>query len=335
MNPASLREICVAAAEAGARVLRDLRDRPRDVRFKGRTDLVTDADKAAEEAVLRILRERAPGTKVLAEESGAQGEGDICFVVDPLDGTTNYAHGIPIFACTVGAEENGVVVAGCTVDPMRGETFVAGGGLGAEVRTETGSRPLRVSAAAELVEAVLCTGFPYGDRDKLPRMIAAFGKFTELARGSRRLGSAAIDLAWVAAGRLDGFWEMGLRPWDVAAGQLLVEEAGGRVTRFDGSSHQLAGGEIVAAPPALHSKKTLTLRSCSSALSRSACPCARYWSAGVGLVSAVASCFGCTCARVLSGVGWLVEQATRPARPTVTRCPVISDSFMQYLQSLD
>src|SRR3989442_1294705 len=126
MNPAALRDICVVAAEAGARVLRDLRDRPRDVRFKGRTDLVTDADKAAEEAVLRILRERAPGTKVLAEESGAQGEGDICFVVDPLDGTTNYAHGIPIFACTVGAEENGVVVAGCTVDPMRGETCFDG-----------------------------------------------------------------------------------------------------------------------------------------------------------------------------------------------------------------
>src|SRR5438093_150066 len=148
MNPASLREICVAAAEAGACVLRDLRDRPRDVRFKGRTDLV---------------------------------------------------------------------------------------------------------------EAVVCTGFPYGDRDKLPRMIAAFGKFTELARGSRRLGSAAIDLGWVAAGRLDGFWELGLKPWDVAAGQLLVEEAGGLITRFDGSPHRLAGGEIVAAPPSLHPKMVQVL----------------------------------------------------------------------------
>jgi myo-inositol-1(or 4)-monophosphatase len=137
---------------------------------------------------------------------------------------------------------------------MREELFTALRGRGAELRTARGSQPLRVSAAAALVEAVVCTGFPYGDRDKLPQMIAAFGKFTELARGSRRLGSAAIDLAWVAAGRLDGFWEMGLRPWDVAAGELLVEEAGGRVTRFDGSSHQLAGGEIVAAPPALHAK---------------------------------------------------------------------------------
>src|SRR2546429_8215798 len=106
MNPASLREICIVAAEAGARVLRDLRDRPRDVRFKGRTDLVTDADKAAEEAVLRILRERAPRTEVLAAERGAPGEGDICFVVDPLDGTTNYAHGVPIFPCTLVAAEN-------------------------------------------------------------------------------------------------------------------------------------------------------------------------------------------------------------------------------------
>jgi myo-inositol-1(or 4)-monophosphatase len=254
MNPEALRDICVAAAEAGARVLRDLYERPRDVRFKGRTDLVTDADKAAEETVLRILRERAPGARILAEESGAHGGGDVCFIVDPLDGTTNYAHGIPIFCCTVAAEENGRLVAGCTADPMREEVFSAVRGGGAELRTLRGSHPLHVSAAAELVEAVVCTGFPYGDRDKLPRMVAAFGKFTEVTRGSRRLGSAAIDLAWVAAGRLDGFWEMGLRPWDVAAGQLMVEEAGGVVTRFDGSSHQLAGGEIVAAPPLLHPK---------------------------------------------------------------------------------
>jgi myo-inositol-1(or 4)-monophosphatase len=249
-----LREICVAAAEAGARVLRDLYERPRDVHFKGRTDLVTDADKAAEETVLRILRERAPGARILTEESGAHGGGDACFIVDPLDGTTNYAHGIPIFCCTVAAEEQGRVVAGCTADPMRDEVFTAVRGGGAELRTPRGARPLRVSAAAELVEAVVCTGFPYGDRDKLPQMIAAFGKFTELARGSRRLGSAAIDLAWVAAGRLDGFWEMGLRPWDVAAGHLMVEEAGGVVTRFDGSPHELAGGEIVAAPPRVHEK---------------------------------------------------------------------------------
>jgi len=254
MTSAELRDICAAAAEAGARTLRDLYDRPREVRFKGRIDLVTDADKASEEAVLRVLIERAPGASILAEESGGQGSGDIRFIVDPLDGTTNYAHGLPMFCCTVGAEDDGVPVAGCTVDPLRDEIFLAARGQGAQLRTRSGTRPLRVSATAELVEALLCTGFPYGDRDKLPRMIAAFGKFTELSRGTRRLGSAAIDLAYVAAGRLDGFWEMGLKPWDVAAGVLLVQEAGGVVTRFDGSPHRMAGGEIVAAPPALHSK---------------------------------------------------------------------------------
>jgi myo-inositol-1(or 4)-monophosphatase len=254
MRPEELRDICVAAAEAGGRTLRDLYDRPRDVRFKGRIDLVTDADKASEEAVLKVLRDRAPGASILAEESGAHSGGKIRFIVDPLDGTTNYAHGLPIFSCTVGAEENGTLVAGCTVDPLRGETFLAALGAGTQLRTAGGSRPLRVSAAAELVEAVVCTGFPYGDRDKLPWMIAAFGKFTELTQGTRRLGSAAIDLAYVAAGRLDGFWEMSLKPWDLAAGVVLVQEAGGVVTRFDGSPHQVAGGEIVAAAPALHSK---------------------------------------------------------------------------------
>ena len=261
MTAADLRDICAAAAEAGARTLRDLYDRPRDVQFKGRIDLVTDADKAAEEAVLRVLRDRAPGAGILAEESGEQAGGEVRFIVDPLDGTTNYAHGIPIFCCTVGAEENGVLAAGCTVDPLRGEVFEAARDHGARLRTAAGTRALRVSAATELLDAVLCTGFPYGDRDKLPRMIAAFGKFTELSRGTRRLGSAAIDLAYVAAGRLDGFWEMGLKPWDVAAGILLVQEAGGVVTRFDGSPHRTAGGEIVAAPPALHAQMLQVLAS--------------------------------------------------------------------------
>jgi myo-inositol-1(or 4)-monophosphatase len=252
MTSLELRDICIAAAEAGANVLRNLYERPRDVQFKGRFDLVTDADKAAEETVLKILAERAPGARVLAEESGAQGDGEVCFIVDPLDGTTNYAHGLPIFCCTVGVEENGRVVAGCTADPMRGESFVAARGHGAELRTRKTTHRLQVAPTRELADAVICTGFPYGDRDKLPRMIAAFGKFTELARGSRRLGSAAIDLAWVAAGRMDGFYETGLKPWDVAAGVVLVEEAGGLVTRFDASPHRLAGGEILAAPPALH-----------------------------------------------------------------------------------
>jgi myo-inositol-1(or 4)-monophosphatase len=248
-----LREACLAAATAGAKVLRDRKDLPRDIHFKGRIDLVTDADKAAEEAVLQVLRERFPGARILAEESGASGGSDLRFadlrfVVDPLDGTTNYAHGLPLYCCTVAAEVNGVLEAGCTVDPTRDEVFLAGRGAGA---TLNGAK-LLVSDVAQLERALVCTGFPYGNREKLPEMIATFGRLTELSRGSRRLGSAALDLAYVAAGRLDAFWEVGLKPWDVAAGVLLVQEAGGIVTRFDGSAHQLAGGQILAAASGIH-----------------------------------------------------------------------------------
>jgi myo-inositol-1(or 4)-monophosphatase len=252
---------CVAAAEAGARVLRDLFDQPREVMLKGRIDLVTDADRAAEARVLEVLRARAPGVAVLAEESGAHaGTGASAaagarFIVDPLDGTTNYAHGIPLFACTVGVELGGRIVAGCTVDPSRGERFRAVRGEGAflgsafaEVQSE---RRLSVAGARELGSAVVCTGFPYDRREDLTAILAAFAKFTAVCRGTRRLGSSALDLAYVAAGRLDGFYEMNLKPWDVATGWLLVEEAGGLVTRFDGAPHRLDGGEILASNPAL------------------------------------------------------------------------------------
>jgi myo-inositol-1(or 4)-monophosphatase len=244
---------CLKAAEAGAKVLRELSKKPRDIRFKGRIDLVTDADKASEEAVLEVLRERVPGASVLAEESGAhQGKSDVRFIVDPLDGTTNYAHGLPLYACTVAVEVAGVLEAGCTIDPSRDETFFAERGEGAFAN---GVR-LQVSEVAQLEHALVCTGFPYGDRHELPQMIAAFGRLTQHARGTRRLGSAALDLACVAAGRLDAFWEQNLKAWDVAAGVLLVREAGGVVTRYDGSAYQLenesGGPQILAAAPGIH-----------------------------------------------------------------------------------
>jgi myo-inositol-1(or 4)-monophosphatase len=248
MNAAELERICVSAAQAGAKVLRELFDKPREVILKGRIDLVTDADRAAEERILRLLHQRAPGAAILAEESGESGRGELRFIVDPLDGTTNYVHGIPIFTCTVAAELEGRLVAGCTVDPMRAETFRAHRGGGAFA----GARKLSVSSTSKLEEAVACTGFPYGHRERLGDMVRAFGRFTEFARGTRRLGSAALDLAYVAAGRLDVFWEEGLRPWDIAAGIVLVREAGGVVTRFDGSPLDLDDGEILASTPPLH-----------------------------------------------------------------------------------
>lgn len=250
---AQLAGTCIAAAEAGAAVLRDLFDKPRAIEHKSRIDLVTDADRASEGRILEVLRERAPGVRVLAEESGAHaGSGEVRFIVDPLDGTTNYAHGIPLYACTVAAEIGGRAVAGCTIDPSRGEIFHAARGAGAFVRSASGERRLSVAAAATFDDAVVCTGFPYDKREQLAQLLRWFAAFTERAQGTRRLGSAAIDLAWVAAGRLDGFWEQGLKPWDVAAGQVLVEEARGVVTRFDGAALLLAGGEIVAANPVLH-----------------------------------------------------------------------------------
>ncbi len=289
-DTADLHATCIAAAEAGARVLRELFDKPREVHHKGRIDLVTDADRAAEERILAVLAERAPGVRVLAEESGAHGtSGEARFIVDPLDGTTNYAHGLPLYACTVAAEVSGTAVAGCTIDPSRGELFHARRGGGAFVRRSGGSesglsrtglsrsgasrgganrsggpgpddRPLRVSATRELSQAVVCTGFPYDRREQLQWLLQKFARFTELAQGTRRLGSAALDLAFVAAGRLDGFWEQGLKPWDVAAGQVLVEEAGGLVTRFDGTLHDLESGQILAANPSLHAPMLQVLR---------------------------------------------------------------------------
>jgi myo-inositol-1(or 4)-monophosphatase len=256
MTPAELERICIAAAEAGARVLLELYEKPREITMKGRTDLVTDADGASEQRILKLLRERAPAAAVLAEESGASGQGEVRFIVDPLDGTTNYAHGLPLFTCTVAAELNGQLAAGCTVDPCRGETFHASRGGGAWI----GDARLSVSTAARLVDAVVCTGFPYKKGDKLGEMIGAFGLFTAESRGTQRLGSAALDLAYVAAGRLDLFYEQGLKPWDIAAGVLLVAEAGGVVTRFDGSPLTLDGGEIVASNPALAEASRAVLR---------------------------------------------------------------------------
>jgi len=244
----NLGDICMQAAAEGARVLRERYDRPRTIDHKGRIDLVTDADRASEEAVLRKLRELAPGVAVLAEESGESGSGKTRFIVDPLDGTTNYAHGVPIFCCTVAAEESGEVVAGATIDPTRDEAFSAARGQGAWCN----GKRLHASAATELLQALLCTGFPYGQGPDLADMIASFGHLTGLSRGVRRLGSAALDLAYVACGRLDGFWERGLHAWDVAAGKILVEEAGGIVTRFDGSPLDLFGGEIAASGKGLH-----------------------------------------------------------------------------------
>lgn len=246
-----LMEGCAEAARRGAAVLREKWGRPRTIAFKGGIDLVTDADTASEEALLGFLRGRYPGAAILAEESGAQGaQRGLRFVVDPLDGTTNYAHGVPHFAVNVAALDDDGIVAGATLDPIRGELFTSGRGEGAWL----GEQRIRPSASEELTHALLVTGFPYDIQEHHERPLRLFGAYLKRARAIRRFGSAALDLAWVACGRFDGFWELKLKPWDVAPGILLVREAGGVVTDLAGGDGMLGSGDIVAAPPKLHAR---------------------------------------------------------------------------------
>jgi myo-inositol-1(or 4)-monophosphatase len=241
-------EVAVAAAETAGEVLRSGFGREQTVKYKGKVDLVTEVDERAEAVIGEMLRGAFPGYGMLAEEGGRRlGEGDSRWIVDPLDGTTNYAHGLPIFAVSIALERAGEVVLGVVHDPMRGETYVAERGGGATLNGE----PIRVSDTDEPIRALLVTGFPY-DRSDMGTAVELFGRLTELTQGVRRLGAAALDLCYVAAGRLDAYYEKGLHAWDVAAGSLILKEAGGRITDYRGREVDLEGREIVASNGLLH-----------------------------------------------------------------------------------
>jgi myo-inositol-1(or 4)-monophosphatase len=241
-------EVAVAAAETAGEVLRSGFGREQTVKYKGKVDLVTEVDERAEAVIGELLRGAFPGYGMLAEEGGRRlGEGDSRWIVDPLDGTTNYAHGLPIFAVSIALERAGEVVLGVVHDPMRGETYVAERGGGATLNGE----PIRVSDTDEPIRALLVTGFPY-DRSDMGTAVELFGRLTELTQGVRRLGAAALDLCCVAAGRLDAYYEKGLHAWDVAAGSLILKEAGGRITDYRGREVDLEGREIVASNGLLH-----------------------------------------------------------------------------------
>jgi myo-inositol-1(or 4)-monophosphatase len=220
---------------------------------KGDIDLVTEADIAAEQLIIERIRSYYPKHGILAEESGeAVSVGDSSsswrWVVDPLDGTTNYAHGYPCFCVSIGVEHNGVLEVGVVYDPMRNEMFAAERGQGATLN----DRRIRVSEVEELNRAMLCTGFPYNVRER-PDFARDFATFTMNAQAVRRDGSAAIDLAYVACGRFDGFWEDGLNPWDMAAGVLLIQEAGGRVTNFNDEPLSIYTKKVLATNGLVHS----------------------------------------------------------------------------------
>jgi myo-inositol-1(or 4)-monophosphatase len=252
----------VSCARAAGRVLLDYWGRRATftVQRKGPNDFVTVADRAAEDAIVRILRSRFPDHAIVAEESGssgpALGSGPMAvdagagyrWFIDPLDGTTNYIHGYPLFGVSIGLMDAQGMRAAAVFDPVRDEMFTAARGFGAFLNGE----PIKVTRPGKLANALLVTGIPFRSLDRLDNYLATFRSFISTSAGIRRDGSAALDLAYVACGRYDGFWEMGLSSWDVAAGGLLVAEAGGVVTDFHGRPDFVVSGDIIAAGPEIH-----------------------------------------------------------------------------------
>ena len=248
------------AAEVGGEQLRQHFGRLQQVREKGRSgDLVTEADHAAEAAVLALLEAETPQIGVLAEESGRRPRpGELEWCVDPLDGTTNYAHSYPLFGTSVGLCWRGQPLLGALAAPGLEQLYWAAPGLGSWCN---GSR-LTVSACPSLEQALLVTGFAYDRRSRLDNNYAEFAWFTHRSQGVRRGGSVALDLAFVAAGKLDGIWERGLSPWDLAAGAVLVEQAGGVVSAYDGSAFAIDSGRILACGATLQPALIEGLASC-------------------------------------------------------------------------
>jgi myo-inositol-1(or 4)-monophosphatase len=251
MNPLFLATAIEAVTTAG-RIQMDFLQTGFKVSKKGTIDLVTEADVAVEKMFRALIAERFPDHTILAEEFGQDQDtkgASHCWVFDPIDGTNNYAHGLPIFCSSLALEVDGQGVLGAIYDPTREELFVAERGGGAFLNGE----PIHVSDASILVESMLVTGFPYDVHNRIPEIVGLFGEFVGTARAVRRLGSAALDLCYVAAGRMDGFWEQYLKPWDVAGAAIIVEEAGGKVTDFTGAPFSSRRHQVLATNGKIHS----------------------------------------------------------------------------------
>jgi len=247
MHP--LLNIAVQAARRAGEVI--VRSIPRlegiEIASKGRHDYVTEVDRAAEAEIIAIIRRHYPEHAVLAEESGVSGDHEVQWIIDPLDGTTNFVHGFPVFAVSIAAQVRGRLEVATVYDPLRLELFTATRGAGAQLE----NHKIRVSKQRTLEGALLATGFPYSAKVNLDAYLAMLRTIMPQVAGVRRPGAAALDLAYVAAGRVDGFWEMGLQPWDTAAGALLVQEAGGHISALDGGPYQ-HGGDVLAGSPKVH-----------------------------------------------------------------------------------
>jgi myo-inositol-1(or 4)-monophosphatase len=249
LDLAHAREVGIRAAQCAGGLLRRRVDSIREVRHKGAVDIVTDVDLLSEQEVCATLLDAFPSHTILGEEGGARVGSDPRYrwIVDPLDGTTNYAHGFPFFCVSIALEVDGRLMLGVVYAPSLDELYVAEAGRGATLN----DRPLRVSSTLELPQALLATGFPY-DRAEFPRAVRSFEIVSMKSQGVRRAGSAVLDLCYVACGRLDGYWEHHVMPWDLAAGTVVVREAGGTVSATDGSAFSVEGGQVLATNGLLH-----------------------------------------------------------------------------------
>jgi myo-inositol-1(or 4)-monophosphatase len=251
MNPTKAMEIALEAARSGGDLLKRKLRQKRSVSLKGDRDLVTDADIASQQVIVSIIRKSFPGHEIIAEESTAiqaSPKENYQWIVDPLDGTTNFSHGSPEFAVSIGLSFNKEVILGVVYYPALGEMFSAERGQGASLN---GAR-IHVSQVNSLEQALVATGFPYDIKTDSKYNFDHFSNFETRVQAVRRFGAAAINLAYVACGRFDAYWESRLEPWDMAAGILLVREAGGKISDFKGNALSLANGQVVAANPAIH-----------------------------------------------------------------------------------
>jgi myo-inositol-1(or 4)-monophosphatase len=251
-----IRDIGVAAAARAGEILLNYWGRSHTVEKKSAIDLVTEADLASENAILQLIRAVYPDHTILAEESGVTPGTDACeWIIDPLDGTTNYAHHLPEFCLSIAFALEGDIVFGVVLNPVTGELFCGTRGQGATVN----GRPIRVSGTKILCDSLLVTGFPYNFQSIIRPLICRFERCLMAAQGVRRLGSAALDLCYVACGRFDGFWEQNLAPWDTAAGMVLAQEAGATISDFSNGPYSIEKKEILATNGLIHQEMTALL----------------------------------------------------------------------------
>jgi myo-inositol-1(or 4)-monophosphatase len=243
-------QVAVEAALAAGRIQKERADSVGEIQYKGEINLVTEVDLLCEQEVIGRIQKAFPGHAFLAEESGAtEGDADHLWIIDPLDGTVNYAHGYPCYCVSIGYQHKGEVVAGVVYNPCLDELFVAEKGQGATLN----GKPIAVSTTTDLKQSLLATGFAYDINESTDNNLDHFQNFIMACQAIRRPGSAAMDLCYTAMGRFEGFWELKLHPWDYSAGWLMIEEAGGQVTRFDGSPFQMGDRSILTSNGHIHS----------------------------------------------------------------------------------